>query len=96
MSDLYDWYVHNAPTLRAVAYIVVMMFFGIWGVWALSHGLYHRGSIKLLMGLTLLSLPLRIYTGDNRWSLWLTTPALVTLAIVVVIFLIRLPSQKPE
>lgn len=96
MESFFDWYAQSAPLLRSVAYIVVMFFFGIWGAWALSHGFYHRGVIKLLMGLVLFSLPLRIYTGDARWALWLTTPALLALAVTVTIFLIRLSSQNPK
>lgn len=85
-----EWYIGNALQLRAVSYFVIMVFFIVWGAWAAGHKLYHRAMIKIGTALMLMSFVIYAVSPDPRVSLYLTTPVLVALAIVVIAFLARI------
>jgi hypothetical protein len=94
LYNILDWYIENAMAIRGVSYLIVMLFFILWGAWAVIHKLYHRAAIKLGTGLMLGSFVWIAVNRDQRIALYVTTPILVVLAIVVIAFVVRMRWSK--
>lgn len=90
LDSILDWYIAYAQILRAVSYLIVMLFFILWGAWAVWHGLYHRAAIQLGTGLMLGSFIWAVLDRDPRIALYITTPILIALSIIVVAFVFRI------
>lgn len=85
-----EWYIENARILRGVSYLIILGFFLLWGASSVYNKMYHRAALKIGTSLMLLSFTLRILNPDPRISLYVTTPILVILALVVVLFIARI------
>lgn len=84
--DIFEYHTQ----IRAVSYVLIMLFYLVWGVYSLFMGLYHRAAIKLLTSAVLFSAMQYAMTGNPLIPIYLTTPITVALAVAVGTFVIRL------
>lgn len=90
MDTLHAWYLGQAQSLRLYGYLIIMVFYLIWGAHAFSHGLIHQGIIKTLTSAMLLSFVHAVATRDPNVTAYEMTPIIVALTVTVVTFLFRI------